>query len=274
MKTILDDVVSIITIVLNGEDHIEQTILSVLNQEGIKIEYIVIDGGSNDNTLQIIEKYRNQIDVIISEPDNGIYDAINKGIRIARGSLIGLVHCGDYYTKDALSIAFSEYVRTKADIMYGDLEIIEENNNQEIRYFEKPDHLKLREKMSIFHPATFVSNECYSKNGLYEIEYRIASDYELFLRYFINGVVFHYVPKTFSVFREGGVSSKHQKILLMELFKIKRKYLGFLRACHFSLRRTMINNYFVFRKFLVISIIGKRKYFELKYNRSNKLKST
>ncbi len=267
---VLNDVVSVVTIVFNGELYIEQTILSVLNQENVKIEYIIIDGASKDNTLQIIEKYRNQIDVIISEPDNGIYDAINKGIKIARGSLIGIIHCGDYYKKDTVSIALNEYNRTKADVLYGDIEIIEESNKQEIHYYGKPDHLQLKNKMSIFHPSTFVSNKCYNSYGLYNTSYKIAADYELFLRYYISDVEFMYVPESFSTFRDGGVSSNNHGILLKELFKIKRKHLGTLIACYSFLLRVSTNNFFIFRRLLVRSIIGRDKYFALKLKKSKR----
>jgi len=109
MKIIIEPLVSIITVVLNGRKTIEQTILSVRNQSYANIEYIIIDGGSTDGTINIIEKYSEGVDFWISESDNGLYDAMNKGIGYANGELIGLLNSDDYYESDAVSRVIEAY---------------------------------------------------------------------------------------------------------------------------------------------------------------------
>jgi len=109
--------VSIVTVVYNGEKYLEQTIRSVINQRYDNIEYIIIDGGSTDGTLDIVEKHEKMIDYWISEPDEGIFDAMNKGIKICRGELIGLINADDYYAPNAIERVVSCYLKEKPDLM-------------------------------------------------------------------------------------------------------------------------------------------------------------
>jgi len=264
MKNTINDRVSIITIVLNGEKYIEQTINSVLNQKNVNFEYIIIDGGSKDNTLQIVEKYRDRIDIIISEHDDGIYDAINKGIKLANGSLIGIIHCGDYYTPDAVSIAYNEFIKTGADIIYGDITIIDEIENQNHNYIKFANHLKLRRKMSIFHPSSFISHECYDKHGIYDTKYKIAADYDLFLRYFNKGLLFSHINCSLAFFRMGGVSSTQFKTLIKENILIKKHHIGQFEATKFKYKNVLLNIYYSFRKSFTIFLIGKVNYNRIK----------
>lgn len=264
MNTITKDRVSIITIVLNGEKYIEQTILSVLNQENVKIEYIVIDGGSKDSTLQIIEKYKSSIHIFLSEPDNGIYDALNKGIKLATGSLIGIIHCGDFYSPNAVSLAFNEYLKTGADIIYGNMTIIEKIASHTYNITKTANHLKLGNQMSIFHPASFISHECYDKYGIYDTKYKITADYELFLRYFEAGLSFAYINYPLAFFRIGGVSGTNIKTLLEENILIRKEHMGQLKALKFALSSISINAYKSFRKIIILSIIGNNNFNKLK----------
>ncbi len=260
-----DEFVSIITIVLNGEKYIEQTMLSVFAEKRINIEYIIIDGGSSDSTMKIIEKYKNNIDVVISESDNGIYHAINKGIKLAKGDLIGIIHCGDYYLPGGIFNSFDTYIKTKADIIYGDLIIIEEMNSSEFTSTVKPNHLNLGQRMSIFHPSTFITKKCYELNGLYDTSLKVAADYSLFLKNFLDGVHFEYVNFVVAAFRAGGISSTNSKIHTKELFSIQSHYLGFNKAVYNISIRLLTSSFFNLRRQLIIFLIGRKNFEKFKF---------
>jgi glycosyltransferase involved in cell wall biosynthesis len=200
-----EPLVSIITVVLNGQKHIEQTIKSVLEQTYPNIEYLVMDGGSTDGTLDILKKYNDKIALWQSEPDKGIYFAMNKGIALAKGSLIGILNADDFYLPDAImKIVENDHVQ-KADIYYGDMLLITENSSApEIRM--KPDILQMDEKPSIFHPTCFVKREVYEKAGLFDTQFKISSDYEFLLRCIRKNFKFFYVPEAITTFRSGGIS--------------------------------------------------------------------
>lgn len=259
-----ESLVSIVTIVFNGEMHIEQTINSVLAQKYAPIEYIVIDGSSTDGTLQKIEKYKNRIDHFISEPDDGIYHAINKGISLARGDLIGLIHCGDYYEPNAVSDAVDSFLNTGADIIYGDLKIIEEAGEESIIRFVQGDHNNLKKRMSILHPATFVSRKCYLQHGLYDTKYRSAADYDFFLKLFLLNIGFHHVDKVLASFRTGGTSGFNFKLATQENFAIRQQHLGCFCAIRYAMCRYISHYYTTVRKCIVEKCIGRNNYFKLK----------
>jgi len=262
--------VTIVTIVLNGKSHIEQTIRSVLNQNYAPIEYIIIDGGSTDGTLSLIEAFTDKIDYFISEPDSGIYDAINKGISLANGSLIGIIHCGDYYETNAVSEAVAGFIKSGADIIYGDISYIEEHHGLTINLIKKSDHHNLKTNMSIFHPATFVHRTCYFQYGLYDLSFRIASDYDYFLKLFLRGVKFYRVDKVLANFRDGGASGNY-KLSLQENIAIRNKYLGYIASLEYALLAHIKHYFFRNRKWIIEKVIGPVAYFKLKrwYHKKN-----
>jgi glycosyltransferase involved in cell wall biosynthesis len=181
--------VSVITVVHNGEKHLEQAILSVLGQTYDNLEYIIVDGGSTDGTLDIIKKYDDRIDSWISEPDRGISDAMNKGIRLATGDLIAHLHADDYYSDPSvISSVCSEYLRHK-DVLWltGGIDIVDRNGKilQEIPV-RKYSYRKLIRGNFILHPATFVTRRAFEKAGCFNEEYRYAMDYDLWIR--IGGI--------------------------------------------------------------------------------------
>lgn len=270
MEDLKNDGISVITIVLNGNSLIEETILSVIKQDNINLEYIIIDGGSTDGTLEIIEKYKGSINKIVSERDGGIYQAINKGISLCSNSLIGLIHCGDRYKSNALSIVYKTYLETDADVLYGDIEIREENENDFILKYLIADHRFLTKRMSIFHPSTFVKLSVYKNLGLYNCDYKTASDYDYFLRLFLQGYKFVYVPFILTTFLFGGISSQNFKLSLKQNYQIRKKQLGIISAISYKLSTITIHLFFKFRKVLIISIIGRNKYFKLKQAKYNK----
>ena len=260
--------ISIITIVRNGVEHIEQTIQSVISQKKVGIEYIIVDGNSTDGTLEIIEKYRSEIDIIISETDNGIYDAINKGIRHATGCLIGIIHCGDFYAPDSLLKVYNKYKEAEGDVFYGDIEIMEEYKTDYILNYGKANHKLLIKRMSIFHPSSFIKHSIYKSFGSYNQNYKSASDYDFFLRLFLQDYKFVYIPYRLAFFRSGGMSSNNFKLSLRENYQIRKKHLNAKKALSYVLLMLFNHSIFTLRKVLIVLIISEDKYYKLKQNKS------
>lgn len=265
-KTSVKKGISIITIVLNQKYLIEETIKSVISQKiDVNVEYIIIDGGSKDGTVEIIDSYMKHIDHFVSEPDGGIYQAINKGIQLASNDFIGLIHCGDFYEPGALRIVYNEFQKTSTDVIYGDIKTIEEHAQHTLQYYSSPNHNLLLKKMSIFHPATFVRRACYIKYGLYNTDYKICSDYEFFLLLFLKKTNFQYVPKVLANFRAGGISSTKPKLRFIENYQIRKKHLGIKKALKYIITITLIHTFFTFRKSCIEFIIGKQNFIKLKF---------
>jgi glycosyltransferase involved in cell wall biosynthesis len=195
--------VTIITVVLNGEKHLEQTIKSVFSQTYPNIEYIVIDGGSKDGTIDLIKKHENKIDYWQSEKDNGLYFAMNKGIAVAKGDMIGILNADDYFTEDTVKYVVEAYIKTNADILHGDILLITEKES--IRM--KPDFDKMMQQPSVFHPTCFVKKMVYEKIGNFNTNYKISADYDFLLRCVKQNYLFHYIPEVLSCFRPGGMSA-------------------------------------------------------------------
>jgi len=195
--------VTVITVVLNGEKYVEQTFKSVFNQTYSNIEYIVIDGGSKDNTIDIIEKYTNQIDFWQSEPDKGLYFAMNKGIGLAKGELIGILNADDYYTEDTVKFIVESYLNTNADVFHGDILLMTENGSVRM----KPDFNKMQQQPSVFHPTCFVKKVVYDEIGSFDTQYKISADYDFLLRCIKHNYKFNYIPYVLCHFRPGGMSA-------------------------------------------------------------------
>ena len=214
---------SLITIVLNDRAHIEKTILSVINQKA-DMEYIVIDGGSTDGTLDVLENHRDEIDVLISEKDNGIVDAFNKGIRYCSGEIIGIVNSGDWLEDGALKKVTETLTCEDApDIIYGDVQYWQ-GDHKEYRY--SADHTYLDKFMSINHPAVFVKKNIYDTYGLFDENFPVAMDYELMLRFYMHGVKFHYINQTLSNMALGGISDINWRQAYKEAYEIRKRHLG------------------------------------------------
>ena len=182
--------VSIITVCYNNKDTLEDTIKSVLFQTYSNIEYIIIDGGSTDGTHSILKRYAAQISRIVSEPDNGIYDAMNKGIELSTGDVVGILNSDDFYssskTIEDLVSAFSNDV----DMVIGECVIIDNKNKQKtIRRLSGSwfSPWMLRFGWMPPHPATFIRKKIYELYGNYKVDYQIASDYEFFVRTLVCG---------------------------------------------------------------------------------------
>ena len=211
--------VSIITAVYNGEAHIERAIRSVIKQSFKNIEYIIIDGGSTDNTLFIIGKYAGHISHLISEKDEGIADAFNKGIAIASGDLIGIVNADDWLAEDGVEKIVQGI--GDFDLAFGDLQYWK---NGEGDYISRANLDKLDREMTINHPTVFVRAACYKKFGSFDPAYVCAMDYELMVRLLINGCRFMYLPVVISNMRWGGLSDKKWLLGCRETLKVKNRY--------------------------------------------------
>lgn len=224
---------SIITVTYNSVDTIEDTIKSLTGQnfDG-EVEYIVIDGGSTDGTLEILSKYEDVVDKMISEPDGGLYEAMNKGINLATGDVVGILNSDDFYTSnDVLSIISKEFMSKNVDAVFGDIHFVDFNNlNKCVRYYSSK-HFKpsaLRYGLMPAHPSFYVRRECYERYGKYDLSYKIASDYDLMVRFFYKyGITYSYINKDMVTMRTGGLSTRNLRnrlLITWEDLKACRKY--------------------------------------------------
>lgn len=205
--------ISIITVVFNGSKTLEQTIQSVINQSYQNIEYIIIDGGSTDGTISIIKKYEKHISNWISEADKGLYDAMNKGIAMAKGELIGMINSDDWYELDAVKIIVDTYVdNPDKRIFHGDRFDIDNEGNRRKYKFNKSKFKFLYFSMTYNHPSMFIHKDVYTVYK-YNIEFKSISDYEFVLKVFLkNSDFFCYVPLTYVNYRLDGISAKQSLI--------------------------------------------------------------
>lgn len=215
--------VSIITVVYNGVETIEQTILSVLNQTYKNIEYIIIDGQSTDGTQQIIEKYRQSIAYYVSEKDDGLYDAMNKGIEQATGEVIGILNSDDWYENNAVEKIIEYFAKHDVGLVYGRLMLVYPDGSQRLERSLPLETLWYR--VAIPHPTVFAKKSLYENFGNFNLEYRIAADYELLLRLYCEHVKFGFVDSVLTHFRMGGISEKQVEQSYEESWKVSRKYI-------------------------------------------------
>ncbi|HNO70687.1 MAG TPA: glycosyltransferase family 2 protein [Bacteroidia bacterium] len=204
--------VSIITVCYNAESTIEFALQSVLNQDYKDIEYIVIDGASSDMTLSIIKKYEGKIAKIVSEKDNGMYYALNKGIELATGDVVGLLHADDFYASNKIiSRIVTEFQSKNIDAVYGDLQyVFKEDINKVFRNWNSNPYnpsLFLKGWMPP-HPTFFVKRKCYKDFGKFNTTFSISADYELMLRFlYKHNIKATYIPEVIVKMRVGGVSN-------------------------------------------------------------------
>lgn len=209
--------VSVITAVRNGAETLRGCIESVQKQT-IPSEHIIIDGASTDGTFDIIAQYRSSIAKVISEPDKGIYDGLNKGIRLASGDVIGLLHGDDFYAHDkVLESVVRVFEEQNVDSCYGDLLYVDKNDTDKvIRYWRASGYQPGKFKYGWMppHPTFFVRREIYEKYGLFNTAFRIAADYELMLRFLEKcRISTYYISEVLIKMRLGGTSNKSLKNL-------------------------------------------------------------
>lgn len=211
--------ISIITIAYNSAETIEDTIQSVLSQDYTDVEYIVVDGASSDGTLAIIERYADRIAHFVSEPDKGIYDAMNKGVRMATGEVIGILNSDDFYADHrVISDVAARFRadRTDAesatiDALYADLVYVDREKGDKVIRFWKAGAYRpnsFRRGWMPPHPTFFVRRTCYERYGLYSLDLRSAADYELMLRFIHkHGIKLAYLERVITHMRVGGESN-------------------------------------------------------------------
>lgn len=208
--------ISIITITYNSEKTVRDTFDSIRAQNYENLEYIVIDGGSTDTTLQIADENKDIISVLVSEPDNGISDAMNKGIRRATGDLIGIIHSDDMLTEHALDRLAEEWDDVH-DVFYGNCVVCsEEGKPMHVLNAEK-DLSGFRYGLVLVHPSTFVSKAAYEKHGLFDVTLKCAMDFDLLARFYHRGAQFKYIDSPLAIYRVGGTNMKFRKRTINEV---------------------------------------------------------
>lgn len=215
--------ISIITITYNSEKYLDRAIQSVASQNYPNLQYIIVDGGSRDKTVDIIKKNKGSIDRWISEPDKGISDAFNKGIDMADGEIIGIINSDDGLEPGALYELANSY-EPDIDVYRGKVVLWKEDSGTRVE--EIPSMKITTSGMSkISHQSTFIRKSAYEKYGKYNIGYKYAMDYDLLLRYYRNGAKFKYVDKTLAFYSLGGLTfNSNNKARLNELSEIISHY--------------------------------------------------
>ena len=220
-----DPKISIITITYNSEKTVRSTFESIRKQNYDNLEYIVIDGGSTDSTLDIAKEYSDIISTIVSEPDNGISDAMNKGIRLATGDLIGIIHSDDMLAKNALTILSNNWDNS-IDVFYGDCMVCSEEGNKIHILCGSDDLSKMNYGFCISHPSTFVTRKAYKKYGLYDKKLKCCMDYDLFLRMYKQKANFKHINEVLAWYRMGGTNQIMRNNTLKESCQVSIRYGG------------------------------------------------
>lgn len=217
--------ITVITVCYNSEQTIENTIKSVLGQNYSNLEYIIVDGTSKDNTLSIVKNYANTNPCIkvISESDEGISDAFNKGIKMASGTFIGLINSDDKLVEGAIELINRTYLKTGADIIYGDTIVVDEKNG--LKMLKKAGPIEnIKYEMPFIHQSCFIKKSAYEKCGEYSKEYKICMDYDMMVRLYQNKFSFANANGIISIFSYGGTSCEHPIMTINEDMKIAVKY--------------------------------------------------
>ena len=205
--------VSVITAVYNNKDMIESALLSIQSQTYQNIEHIVIDGVSTDGTLEIVNNYKSKISILISEPDEGIYDALNKGISHATGDIICFLHADDFFAhKNVIAHVVEAFEKYQVNSLYGDLEYVSKDDTTNVvRYWKSGEfhYKKIAKGWMPPHPAFFVKRNVYEKYGTFDTSFAIAADYDFVLRVLgKNRISTAYLPEVLYKMRVGGVSNR------------------------------------------------------------------
>lgn len=221
--------ISIITVVYNNAGTIEDTILSVASQSHQGIEHVIVDGGSKDGTLAIIEKHRDKLAMVVSEPDRGIYDAMNKGLRLVTGEVVGFLNADDIYVDEgALEQVGQAFTDPDVDACYADLVYVDPTDlNKVVRFWKSREYEPglFRKGWAPAHPTFFARKKIYDEYGGYDISYRLAADFELMLRFLDRAKIKSvYIPKVLVKMRLGGASNKNISNIIRQNLEILMAY--------------------------------------------------
>ena len=252
--------ISIITVVFNDHKHLERTIFSVINQSYENIEYIIVDGGSIDGTVEVIKQHEADIDYWISEGDRGIYDAMNKGVKQAKGKIIGILNSGDLYSPKALQEVAELYLlnqRQEYLIITGAM--IRFDTETKIKFIQQRNETDLYRRinlgMPINHPATFVTKNAYEIIGYFDSNFKICGDYDFIFRAYHSQLVrFVFTDSILACMSIGGVSEKLSGISIRarEAITIRQNKLNLVHNTVISLRLVVIG----YAKHLLIRVLG------------------
>lgn len=218
--------VSVLTPCFNSVKTIEKTLECIEKQTYQKMEYIIIDGGSTDGTLELIEQHRARLPkqfTLISEKDQGIYDAMNKGIGLAKGRLIGIVNSDDWYEEDTVEQIVKHYQGNQYEVVYG-MQRTYLNGKEKATFIYHHDFLP---EQMITHPTCFVTKDAYHELGVFDLRYRSAADYDLMLRFYESKkVVFTPIYQVLSNFQLGGMSSSQTGVRENAMIRYKRGFMS------------------------------------------------
>jgi glycosyltransferase involved in cell wall biosynthesis len=242
--------VSVITVCYNSIDTISDTIKSVLSQTYPNIEYIIIDGGSTDGTVELIRSFGKRISKMVTEPDKGIYDAINKGIRLSEGDIVGVLHSDDFfYDNNVVEKIAGVFLDNDIDAVYGDIQFVNKNKTSGIvRYYSSKKFNTGRFKFGFMpaHPSFYARRELFEKFGYYKPDYKIAADFELLIRFlYINKIKVRYIEMIFVSMRTGGVSNKS----ILSRFVINREIMRACKENGISTNYLLIYSKYIFKLF-------------------------
>lgn len=212
--------VSIITVVYNDVETIERTIESVINQSYSNIEYIIVDGGSTDGTIDVIKRHSNEIDSIVSEEDEGIYDAMNKGIKMSSGELIGMINSDDWYEYDSVENIVSTYLEEGRGpmLLHGAERVFRSDGKYDCVYGNMTSMPTLL-AMPFHHPTCFVHRDVYKDIGIYDRSFPVVADYDFAIRFIKSNHKDVYIDRIISNFTLGGTSSNSVYCEQWEMFR-------------------------------------------------------
>jgi len=209
--------VSIITVVYNNQETIKDAIESVLGQSYKNIEYIIIDGASTDGTVEVIESYAHKIDKFVSEEDDGLYDAMNKGVKLATGDIVGILNSDDFYVDEfVIEKVVHTFQEQKVDSVYADLVyVMPDDLHKSVRYYDSSyfDISKFAYGWMPAHPTFFVKREIYTTYGMFRTDLKITADFDILVRFlYTHKISYYYIKEVLVKMRMGGVSTSFGSI--------------------------------------------------------------